>query len=211
MAPKKVSATAVSAPPAAAPSTSDVEAVVVPSPVTKKAPKAPKVPKEKVVKAPKPKVPRKVKAPVVKKPVVELAEGEKKQRNMSAVSSDFVSQVLKSLSEDLAAKLRVKDVKEMCEAFVKTLVTSVIDGKNVNFTNHMSFARKQRAARVYKNLKTQESITKDKHYVMTMTVKPSLKKQFDAVPVVDVVAGGDGSVAEVVDAVVAEEEAVVAE
>lgn len=130
----------------------------------------------------KPAAPRQ-KKPVAPKPqVADGVEGDKK-RNMSAVSNDFVASVHKQLSEDLNGKLRVKDVKEMCEAFVKTLVASVIEGKNVNFTNNMSFARKVRAARVYKNLKTQESITKPKHYVMTMTVKPSLKKQFDGIEV----------------------------
>jgi len=107
----------------------------------------------------------------------------KKPRNMSACSTDFVSTVYNSLSSELSQKLKPKDVKEVCEAFVKTLVSNVIDGKNVNFTNHMSFARRVRAARVYKNLKTKESITNPKHYVMTMTVKPNLKKQFDEVNV----------------------------
>lgn len=136
--------------------------------------------------SPAPTVAKKAAAPRTKKPAPPKpvpVDGEPVKRNMSAVSNEFVSTVHKSLSEDLAAKLRVKDVKEMCEAFVKTLVGNVIDGKNVNFTNNMSFARRVRAARVYKNLKTQESITKPKHYVMTMTVKPSLKKQFDGVDV----------------------------
>ena len=113
----------------------------------------------------------------------DAADGEAKKRNMSAVSGEFVSQVQKALPEDLSAKLRVKDVKEICEAFVKTLVGNVMDGKNVNFTNHMSFARRVRAARVYKNLKTKESIEKPKHYVLSMTVKPNLKKAFDAIEV----------------------------
>lgn len=109
----------------------------------------------------------------------EEVQGDKKQRVMSACSSDFVSSVQAALSPELAAKLKVKDVKEVCEVFVKALVGSVLEGKNVNFTNHMSFARKVRAARVYKNLKTKESITKPKHFVMTMTIKPNLRKQFD--------------------------------
>ena len=81
------------------------------------------------------------------------------------------------------AKLKVKEIKEICEAFVKNLVDNVKTGKTVNFTNHMSFARKMRAARSYKNLKTQEKIDKPAHYVFTMTVKPNLKKQFDTLPV----------------------------
>lgn len=135
------------------------------------APKAPRVPKAKA--APKAAMP-------------DATTGEPKKRNMSAVSNDFVSAVHAALSDDLKAKLKVKEVKEMCEAFVKNLVDGVKSGKAVNFTNNMSFARKKRAARVYQNLKTQEKIEKPTHYVFTMTVKPNLKKQFDAIKVVDV-------------------------
>ena len=118
-----------------------------------------------------------------KKKEVKVDVEEKKQRVMSACSNDFVTQVQSSLTPELGAKLKVKDVKELCEVFVKTLVNTVLQGKNVNFTNHMSFARKVRAARVYKNLKTKESITKPKHYVMTMTIKPHLRKQFDEIAI----------------------------
>lgn len=163
MAPKKNTATPVAASASAAEA---VDASAASPAVAKKA----AAPRAKKPAAPKPAKPTPV-------------DGEPVKRNMSAVSNEFVSTVHKSLSEDLAAKLRVKDIKEICEAFVKTLVGNVMDGKNVNFTNNMSFARRVRAARVYKNLKTQESITKPKHYVMTMTVKPSLKKQFDGVEV----------------------------
>ena len=110
-------------------------------------------------------------------------DAEPKKRNMSAVSTEFVNNVSAALSEDVKAKLKVKEVKEICEAFVKTLVDGVREGKTINFTNHMSFARKKRAARSYKNLKTQEKIDKPAHFVFTMTVKPNLKKQFDALQV----------------------------
>lgn len=116
-------------------------------------------------------------------PKAKAVDGEVKKRNMSAVSTEFVSNVHASVSDDLKSKLKVKDVKDLCEAFVKTLVESVKSGKTVNFTNHMSFARKLRAARNYKNLKTQENIEKPAHYVFTMAVKPNLKKQFDVLPV----------------------------
>lgn len=135
---------------------------------------------------PAPTTEKKVKAPRAKKvpatkPVA--ADGDAKKRNMSAVSAEFVSAVHINLSEDLKSKLKIKDVKEICEAFVKNLVDNVKSGKTVNFTNHMSFARKMRAARSYKNLKTQEKIDKPAHFVFTMTVKPNLKKQFDVLPV----------------------------
>lgn len=134
--------------------------------------------------AKKPKAPRAKKVPSATKSVPTV-DGEIKKRAMSAVSSDFVNTVQASLSEEVKGKLKVKDVKEICEAFVKTLVDNVKSGKAVNFTNHMSFARKTRAARSYKNLKTQEKIDKPAHYVFTMTVKPNLKKQFDGIEVVD--------------------------
>lgn len=133
--------------------------------------------------APKADAPKKApRAAAVKKAPVVAEDGEKK-RNMSAVSAEFVGKVQESLSEDLRAKLKQKEVKELCEAFVKTLVDTVKTGKAVNFTNHMSFARKLRTARVYQNLKTKEKIDKPAHYVFAMTVKPNLKKAFDAVPV----------------------------
>lgn len=134
---------------------------------------------------PAPTTEKKVKAPRAKKaPATKpVADGDAKKRNMSAVSGEFVSAVHASLSEDLKGKLKIKDAKEICEAFVKNLVDNVKSGKPVNFTNHMSFARKMRAARSYKNLKTQEKIDKPAHFVFTMTVKPNLKKQFDVLPV----------------------------
>ena len=128
-----------------------------------------------------PKKPRAPRKPAAAKAVA--ADGEAKKRNMSAVSGEFVSNVSAALPEELKAKLKVKDIKEICETFVKVLVDTVKDGKTVNFTNHMSFARRLRAARVYQNLKTQEKINKSAHYVLTMTVKPNLKKQFDTLAV----------------------------
>jgi nucleoid DNA-binding protein len=114
----------------------------------------------------------------------DAAEGPKK-RNMTAVPSDFVSQVQNQLPEDLAAKLKVKDVKEICELFVKTLVDKVKAGQTVSFTNNMTFKRQVRNARTYKNLKTGEAINKPPHYVLSMQVKPALKKVFDDLVVGD--------------------------
>ena len=107
-----------------------------------------------------------------------------KKRNMTAVSTDFVSHVHTQLSEELAAKLKQKDVKELCEAFVKALVDDVKDGKAVSFTNNMSFRRKLRGARTYKNLKTGDPMKKEQHYVISMEVKPALKRVIETLPVV---------------------------
>jgi nucleoid DNA-binding protein len=127
------------------------------------------------------------KAPVKKsEPTEEVVDGVKAKRNMTAVSSDFVSTVQAALSEELAAKLKVKDVKELCEAFVKTLVDKVRSGETVSFTNNMTFKRQVRSARTYKNLKTGDPIKKPPHYVMSMQIKPALKKVFDELEVADV-------------------------
>jgi nucleoid DNA-binding protein len=106
-----------------------------------------------------------------------------KKRNMSVVSTDFVTSVYKSLPEDLQKVLKTKDVKELTETFVRVLVDKVKDGQVVSFTNHMTFKRQVRSARVYKNLKTGDPINKPPHYVFTMQVKPALKKTFDDVSV----------------------------
>lgn len=113
------------------------------------------------------------------------SNGSPKKRVMTAVPSAFVSAVEKSLPAELLEKLKTKGVKEVCEAFVKTLVSEVKEGKTVSFTNNFTFARRVRTARNYKNLQTGGAITKPAHYVMTMNVKPSLKKDFDSLLVAD--------------------------
>lgn len=139
---------------------------------------------EPVVEATPKRAPRK--APAAKKtpkaPKAAPEDGPKK-RNMTAVSSDFVSTVQQSLSEELSKKLKVKDVKEICEAFVKVLVDKVKEGTTVSFTNNMTFKRQVRSKRTYKNLKTGDPIEKPPHYVMCMQVKPALKKVFDEIKV----------------------------
>ena len=127
------------------------------------------------------------KAPVKRAPKAAAAattntdgEGPKK-RVMTAVPSSFVSAVESALSPELVEKLKTKGVKEVCEAFVKTLVNEVKTGKTVSFTNNFTFARRVRTARNYKNLKTGDPINKPAHFVMTMSVKPALKKDFDTI------------------------------
>ena len=129
-------------------------------------------------------------------PTDEACSSEPKKRNMSAVPCEFVTAVSAALPDELNQKLKVKDVKEICETFVKTLVDKVKKGDTVSFTNHMTFKRQQRKARTYKNLKTGESINKPPHYVICMQVKPALKKVFDEVVVVDAPAKGGAAPAE---------------
>ncbi len=147
-----------------------------------KAAAAPKTPKEpKVAKEPKaaksPKEPKAPKAPAVK------SDSPPAKRNMTAVSAEFVGRIASQLSEDLAARLKQRDVKEVCEAFVRTIVDDVKAGNTVAFTNNFSFRRKLRGARTYKNLKTGDPMKKEQHFVFSMDVKPALKRAFESLPV----------------------------
>lgn len=100
-----------------------------------------------------------------------------KKRVVNAVSSDFVKQVKDGLPEGI--KLSQKDLKTICEVFVRTLVQQVKAGSSVSFTNNMTFKRVVREDRTHKNPKTGEEVFKPAHYVMSMEVKPSLKRQFE--------------------------------
>lgn len=145
------------------------------------------VPSNVPVVAPKKRAPRTKKAP---EPVLEDATDDvtktvvAKKRNMSAVSSDFVSALHQQLPSELQQSLKIKEVKEIAETFIKTLVDKVKNGETVSFTNHMTFKRQVRGPRTYTNLKTQEPIEKAPHYVLSMQVKPALKRAFDDVEVV---------------------------
>lgn len=101
------------------------------------------------------------------------------KRNVSAISIDFANTVKGALSFDL----NQKQVKEVCEAFLQVLVDKVKAGETVSFTNNMTFKRQVRSARTYKNLKTGDTINKPKHFVLTMQVRPALKKVFDEIEV----------------------------
>lgn len=101
-------------------------------------------------------------------------------KNKSAVSLEFVKLVKENLNqEDNVNKLSVKDLKLIADVFVKTLVDQIKDGSVVSFTNNMTFKRVLRKDRTHKNPKTGEEVFKKAHYVLTMDVKPSLKKQFE--------------------------------
>lgn len=113
--------------------------------------------------------------------IVPQGEDGDKKRVMNAVPADFVKQVKEAIPESI--KLSQKDLKTVCEAFVKTLVLQVKDGNTVSFTNNMTFKRVVRDDRTHKNPKTGEEVFKPAHYVMTMEVKPMLKRQFEEVKV----------------------------
>jgi len=116
--------------------------------------------------------------------VADSASGEESSaRIVNAVPSSFVKQIKESLPESI--KLRQKDLKVVCEVFIKTLVDQVKTGNTVSFTNNMTFKRVKRDDRMHKNPKTGEEVFKPAHYVMTMEVKPMLKKKFEGVTVTD--------------------------
>lgn len=154
--------------------------VDVPAVVDQTAGKSPKVRKTPV----KPRAKKAVKSVPTTSEATDSSDADlEKKRVMSAVSSDFVNSVEKLLSEDLSAKLKAKDIKAVCEAFVKTLVGEVKEGKTVTFTNNVTFKRVLRGARTHKNPRTGAQVEKPAHYVMTMEVKPALKRSFAEVVV----------------------------
>lgn len=126
------------------------------------------------------------KAPVAKKPAApkavkaKPADGEKK--TLSPVPMPLAQKVAKTLGDDVP-KLTQKDVKAVCEAFVKVIVSETMLGNTVALPNYLTFKRVLRKERTHKNPQTKEAIVKPAHYVLSMDVKASLKKQFEEVKV----------------------------
>lgn len=111
------------------------------------------------------------------------ADGAKK--TLSPVPMPMAVRVAKSLQEsNPEIKVTQKDVKAICEAFVKTIVADTLEGNTVALPNYITFKRVLRKERTHKNPQTKEAILKPAHYVLTMDVKANLKKQFEEVEVV---------------------------
>lgn len=104
----------------------------------------------------------------------------KKKRVISTISPSFVEAMMIATNGQLSKN----DTKSFCEKFVKVLVTKVKNGENVGFRNNIIFSRALRKARTYKNPKTKESVDKEAHYIMTMRVKPTLKRAFEEIEIV---------------------------
>jgi nucleoid DNA-binding protein len=128
-----------------------------------------------------------VEEPIIKEVVEDVAAEEsdgstdsKKSRKVTnAVPDSLVKLVKANLPTEIQdLKLTQKSIKAICESFVKTMITEVKNGNNITLTNHMTFKRVLRNDRTHKNPKTGEEIFKPAHYVMTMDVKPALKKHF---------------------------------
>lgn len=173
MAPKKTTSTKTAA--VASATSSEPKPPVVAAPE----PKATATPVSPAPKAKKPRAPPKPKAAATEPATTDAPDSTPNKRNVSAVSIDFANSVKGALSFDI----NQKQVKEVCEAFLQVLVNKVKAGDTVSFINNMTFKRQMRSGRTYKNLKTGETINKPKHFVLTMQVRPALKKVFDEIEV----------------------------
>lgn len=112
-------------------------------------------------------------------------KGKKQKRGESGpVSMTLIKKMTAKYGDDLP-EMDPKQLKIICDALIKTIVTEVMDGNNVTLMNHMSFKRVKRAARTHRIPKSTEVITKPAHFVMTMDVKPALKKTFTEIDVDD--------------------------
>lgn len=103
-------------------------------------------------------------------------------KTVSSVSGDFVKAIKENLGE---TKLTNKDIKAIAESFIQVLVSQLKEGKSVSFTNHFTFKRALRGDRTHKNPKTGEEVFKKAHYVLSVDVKPSLKKVIESLPVAE--------------------------
>jgi nucleoid DNA-binding protein len=116
------------------------------------------------------------------------ASGDAVKKTLSPVPMPLAAKVAKSLQEDAKSrgedfKVTQKDVKAICECFVKTIISDTIDGNTVALPNYLTFKRVLRKERTHKNPQTKEAIVKPAHYVLCMDVKAALKKQFEEVRV----------------------------
>lgn len=124
----------------------------------------------------------KKKQPQNKKPV---DEQDGQQKKLSPVSYPLASQVKKTLLEMYPENSikNVNETKQVCEAFLHTIVDNVMRGNNIALINYMTFKRVLRQARAHSNPQTGEPIMVDKHYVMGVDIKKDLKQAFKSIPV----------------------------
>lgn len=123
-----------------------------------------------------------------KAPVPKDASGDAVKKTLSPVPMPLAAKVAKSLQEDAKSrgedfKVTQKDVKAICECFVKTIISDTIEGNTVALPNYLTFKRVLRKERTHKNPQTKEAIVKPAHFVLCMDVKAALKKQFEEVHV----------------------------
>lgn len=119
-------------------------------------------------------------------------ESDGKRVVNSCVSLDLVREVKAALPDDMKVSLTQPDLKAVCETFVKTIISKVLAGDKVTLTNHFTLKRSLRNERQHVNpqkyksddAEFQKKIVKPAHYILSMDVKPALKKQFEEIEVV---------------------------
>jgi DNA-binding protein HU-beta len=121
------------------------------------------------------------KAPKAAAPKAAAAPADGAKKTLSPVPMPLAAKVAKALGDEI--KITQKDVKAICEAFVKVIVADTLEGNTVALPNYITFKRVLRKERKHKNPQTKEEIVKPAHYVLCMDVKASLKKQFEEVKV----------------------------
>ena len=96
--------------------------------------------------------PKKAAAPKAAAPAP--ADGAKK--TLSPVPMPLAAKVAKALGDEI--KITQKDVKAICEAFVKVIVAETLEGQTVALPNYITFKRVLRKERKHKNPQTKEEI-----------------------------------------------------
>ena len=74
-------------------------------------------------------------------------------------------------------------VHDVCESFIKFILSSVKDGNDVSITNFVKVSRTVVKERVFRNPKNSNETTKPEHYAMRIAIKPFVKKEFDDIAV----------------------------
>ncbi len=109
------------------------------------------------------------------------ATGDKKKRIVNGcVSMEIVKQVAAAIPD---VDMSQKNIKLILDTFVKTVIENCKSGTNVTLTNYMTFKRSERQERTHKVPNSDKTVVKPKHYVLTIDVKPALKKQFEEIVV----------------------------
>lgn len=143
------------------------------------APAAPKAAPKKAAAAPAAK-----KAPAPKKaPAAKSVDAETGKKVLSPVPMPLAKKVAEAVQEEV--KVSQKDVKAICEAFIRTIVKETMSGNTVALPNFFTLKRVLRKARTHKNPQTKEEIHKPAHFVLSMDVKTNLKQQFEKLDVTD--------------------------
>lgn len=107
----------------------------------------------------------------------------KKREVSSAVPKELLDKVFQILKAGGEVSTTKKDIKIICDCFIKTMVAQVMEGDKVTMTNHMTFKRAARKERTHITPRTGVEVVKPAHYVMAMEVKPMLKNQFQQLKV----------------------------